>query len=66
MIKLLNAGFLRLRKNKLFRILVIFSIGLALLMVYTGYTDMKKYGDTIETEQLMFNYATIISIYVIL
>lgn len=41
---------------------MIFSIGLALFMVYTRYSDMKNYGDTIEAEQLMFNYATIIGI----
>ena len=62
MIKLLNAGFTRLRKNKLFWLLTIFSIGLALFMIYTQYSDMKKYGEVIEVEQLMFNYSTIIGI----
>lgn len=62
MIKLLNAGFTRLRKNKLFWILTIFSIGVALLMIYTQYSDMKNYGDVIEVEQLMLNYSTIIGI----
>lgn len=62
MIKLLNAGFTRLRKNKLFWILTIFSIGLALFMIYTRYSDMKTYGDVIEIEQLMFNYSTMIGI----
>lgn len=64
MIKLLNAGFTRLRKNKLFRLLIIFSIGLAVLMVYTSYRDMKTYGDVVEVEQLMLNYSTIIGIVV--
>lgn len=58
MIKLLNAGLLRLRKSKLFLSLAIFSIGLALFMIYTQYSDMKKYGVTIEAEQLLLNYAT--------
>lgn len=62
MIKLLNAGFTRLRKNKAFWLLTIFSIGLALFMIYTQYSDMKKYEKVIEVEQLMLNYATIIGI----
>ncbi len=62
MIKLLNAGFTRLRKNKLFWLLTIFSIGLALFMIYTQYSDMKRYGEVIEAEQLMLNYSTIIGI----
>ncbi len=56
--KLFGAGFTRLRKNKLFWLLTIFSIGLALFMIYTGYSDMKAYGGVIETEQIMFNYST--------
>ena len=62
MIKLLNAGFTRLRKNKLFWLLIIFSIGLALFMIFTQYDDMKKYEEVIKTEQLMLNYSTIIGI----
>ncbi len=62
MIKLLDAGFTRLRKNKLFWLLTIFSVGLALFMIYTQYSDMKKYGETIEVYQLMLNYSTIIGI----
>lgn len=62
MIRLLNAGFTRLRKNKIFWLLTIFSIGLALFMIYTQYSNMKKYGEIIEVYQLMLNYATIIGI----
>ncbi len=62
MIKLLNAGFERLRKNKIFLFVMIFSIGLALFMIYTQYSDMKKYDEVIEVEQLMLNYSTIIGI----
>lgn len=62
MIKLLNAGFTRLRKNKLFWLLTIFSVGLALFMIYARYTDMKEFGDTIEVEQLMLNYSVIIGV----
>lgn len=57
MIKLLRAGFTRLRKNKLFWLLTVFSIGLALFMIYTQYSDMKKYEEVIEVEQLMLNYS---------
>lgn len=60
--KLLNAGFERLRKNKLFWLLTIFSIVLALFMIYTRYSDMKTYGDVIEVEQIMLNYSTIAGI----
>lgn len=60
--KLLNAGFTRLRKNKLFWLLTIFSIGFALFMIYTRYSDMKAYGDVIEVEQIMLNYSTIVGI----
>ena len=62
MIKLLNAGFTRLRKNKLFWLLTLFSIVLALFMIYFRYNDMKTYEDTVAVEQLMFNYSTIIGI----
>ena len=62
MINLLNAGFTRLKKNKLFWILTIFTIGLALFMIYTQYSDMKKYKEVIEVEQLMLNYSTIIGV----
>lgn len=60
--KLLNAGFTRLRKNKLFWLLTVFSVGLALFMVYTQYSDMKQYEEVIEVEQLMLNYSTIVGI----
>lgn len=62
MIKLLNAGFTRLRKNKIFWLLNIFSIGLALFMIYTQYSDMKKFEKIIEVEQLLLNYSTIIGV----
>ena len=62
MIKLLNASFTRLRKNKLFWFLTLFSMGLALFMIYTKYSDMKIYGDAIEVGQIMLNYSTIIGV----
>ncbi len=62
--KLLNAGFIRLRKNKLFWLLTVFSIAIALFMIYGQYSDMKEYGEVIEVEQLMLNYSTITGIVV--
>ncbi len=62
MIKLLNASFTRLRKNKVFWILTIFSVGLALFMIYTQYSDMRKYEEVIEVGQLMLNYSTMIGV----
>ncbi len=62
MIKLLNVGFTRLRKNRVFWLLTIFSVLLALFMIYTQYSDMKRYGEVIEVEQLMLNYSTMIGI----
>jgi len=62
MIRLLNASFARLRKNKTFWLLTIFSIGLAIFMIYTQYSDMKNYGEVIEVEQLMLNYSTMVGI----
>ena len=62
MIKLLNAGFTRLYKNRAFWIWTIFSISFALLMIFTNYSNMKKYGDAIEIGQLILNYPTMIGI----
>ncbi len=59
MSKLLRAGFARLRKNSLFWLLTVFSIAIALFMIYGQYSDMKEYGEVIEVEQLMLNYSTI-------
>lgn len=62
MIKLLNAGFTRLYKNKLFWLLSLFSICFALFIIYTQYTNMNKYSEIIEVEKIMLNYSTIIGI----
>lgn len=62
MLRLFNAGFTRLRKNRLFWLLTLFSACLAIFMIYTQYGNMKNYGDTIEVEQLMLNYSTMIGI----
>lgn len=62
MIRLLNAGFTRLRKNRVFWLFLIFSICMSLFMVYSRYKDMKEYGDIVEVEQIILNYSTILGI----
>ncbi len=62
MIKLLNAGFTRLIKNKPYWLFIIFSIGLALFMICASYSNMKSYDEVIKVEQLILNYSTIIGI----
>jgi len=62
LIKLLNASFTRLRKNKLFWLLTIFSIGLAIFMTYAQYHQMQKYGTIVKVEQLILNYSKMIGI----
>lgn len=62
LINLLNAGFMRLRKNKIFWLLTLFSIGLAFLMIFTKYSNMKKFGEVIEVEQLMLYYSILIGV----
>lgn len=60
--KLLRAGFVRLRKNKLFGLLAVFSIALALFMICTQYRAMKKENAVIRTEDIMLYYSTIVGI----
>ncbi len=62
MIRLLNAGFTRLRKNKIFWISSAFSVILALGMVFMGFNDIKKYNSIVEVEQLMLNYSIVAGI----
>ncbi len=62
MINLLHAGLTRLRKNKLFWLLMLFSILVALFMIYTQYRNMNQYGTVIEVEQLIMNYGTMTGI----
>ena len=62
MIKLLDAGFTRLKKNKLFWVLSIFAISLALFIMYAQYNEMIKFNVKVEIGQLMIYYSTIIGI----
>ena len=60
MFKLLDAGFSRMKKSKVSILLLIYTIGIALFMLYTQYSDMKEYGETIIIHQLFVNSITII------
>lgn len=62
MIKLLDAGFTRLRKNKLFLVLSLFTIIFAIFLIYTKYRDMVTYKDNVELESLMLMYSVLIGI----
>lgn len=62
LIKLLNAGFMRLRKNKIFWLLSIFSIGFALVLINGQYQNMKTYGETVEIGSLIVSYPMLIGI----
>ena len=62
MIKLLNAGFTRLRKNKIFWLLSVFSIGFALVLINGQYGNMKTYGETVEMGTLLLSYPPLIGI----
>ncbi len=62
MMKLLNAGFVRVTRSRLFYLLILFVVAFALFMNFLMYSDMKTYGDTIDVHQLMLNYATIIGV----
>ena len=60
MIKLLNAGFTRLRKSKLFIIFVIFIVGLSAVLIYNNYSNIEKYKNQDKNiYQLVLNYSQI-------
>ena len=62
MIKLLDAGFTRLRKNKLFWILLSFIILFALYVNFINYSNMKNYSATIDFGNFPFYYPTMIGV----
>lgn len=62
MIRLLDAGFTRLKKSKVFLLICLFSIGFALFMLGVGYKDMKQYQEVIDVAQLLLNYSTMIGV----
>ena len=60
MIKLLNAGFSRLKKDKLFWGLTIVIIGFALLLLYNAYSDMKEYNSVVSVDGYFLNIGALI------
>ena len=60
MIKLLNAGFARLKKDKLFWGLTVAVIGFALIMLYNAYSDMLEYGGNVSVDGYFFNVGMLI------
>lgn len=62
MFKLLDAGFIRLRKSRAFLAVIIFTVGLALLMVHAQYSDMKTYNEVEELDRSLMNNITITGI----
>lgn len=62
MIKLLNSGFTRLKKDVLLLILIIFTIGLASIMIYCQYLDQQAYNKVMELDKLVLNNIAIVGI----
>lgn len=54
--KLLSAGFLRLRKNRMFYILLLSMFGLGLFLVFGKYSDMVNYGAEGFLDDFLFLY----------
>lgn len=63
MYKLLNAGFERIKKNKVFGGCILVSIGIAIFMIISNYSDMKNYNAIISTFELVSNYLPMIGIF---
>lgn len=64
MYKLLDAGFKRIKKNNVLWGCIIVSIGIAIFMLVSNYSDMKNYNAQIETAELVSNYLPMIGIFI--
>lgn len=62
MIKLLDANFNKLKKDKVFIGLTIFTIGFSLFIIFNQYNDMIKYNEIIDTWELLPIYVLIIGV----
>jgi ABC-2 type transport system permease protein len=64
MYRLLDAGFERIKKNKVFFGCIIATIGIAIFMLVSNYLDMKNYNAEISTSELISNYLPMIGIFI--
>lgn len=62
MFKLLNAGFTRLVKSRVFWVLMAFTVALALFLIYGQYSDMKAYQEVEVIDRSLMNNITITGI----
>ena len=59
MIRLLDAGFKRIFKSRIFWIILFIVIGIAVMMIYNSYSDLKEFDEVVKIETLFFNLTTV-------
>lgn len=64
MYRLLDAGFERIKKNKVFFGCIFVTIGIAIFMLVSNYSDMKNYNAQISTSELVSNYLPMIGMFI--
>lgn len=64
MYRLLNAGFERIKKNRVFWGCVFVTIGIAMFMLVSNYLDMKNDNTQISTSELVSNYLPMIGLFI--
>lgn len=64
MFRLLDAGIERIKKNKVFFGCILVSVGIAIFMLVSNYSDMKIYNAQISTSELVSNYLPMIGMFI--
>lgn len=64
MYRLLDAGFERIKINKVFFGCIFVTIGIAIVMLVSNYSDMKNYNAQISTSELVSNYLPMIGMFI--
>lgn len=64
MYRLLDAGFERIKKNKVLFGCIFVTIGIAIFMLVSNYSDMKNYNAQISTSELVSNYLPMIGMFI--
>ncbi len=64
MYKLLDAGFERIKKNKVFFGCIIATIGIVIFMIISNYLDSINYNAQIQISELVSNYLPMIGIFI--